>query len=92
MNMEIMIHWIYILTKINQLDAAVSLGILNETCDNETEVTIFIVNNGSNIITNIQFEIIINGQSAGIFNEQVEIESQSESSNICYSRCWIYRF
>ena len=68
----------FILTKINQLDAAVSLGILNETCDNETEVTIFIVNNGSNIITNIQFEIIINGQSAGIFNEQVEIESQSD--------------
>ena len=68
----------FTLTKIHQLDAEVSLGILNETCENETEATIFVVNNGSNIITNIQFEIIINGQSAGVFNEQVEIEYQSE--------------
>ncbi len=68
----------YLINKIYQLEAGVSLGILNETCENETEVTIYVTNNGSNIINSIQFDIIINGQSVGVFNEQVEIESQSE--------------
>ena len=33
---------------------------------------------GGNIINSVQFEIIINGESAGYFNEQVEITSLSE--------------
>ena len=70
----------YLINKIHGVEAGVSLGILNETCENETEATIYIENNGGNPITDLQFEILINGQSAGIFNEQVEIQPLSEEA------------
>ncbi|MDG1917673.1 MAG: PEP/pyruvate-binding domain-containing protein [Flavobacteriales bacterium] len=68
----------YILTKINQLDAEVSLGALNEKCNTEIEATLTIFNNGGNTINSVQFEIIINGESVGYFNEQVDVSSLNQ--------------
>ena len=68
----------YTLNKIYQLDAGVALGTLNQKCNNEVEATIIVTNNGGNTINSVQFEIIINGESAGYFNEQVDIASFSE--------------
>ncbi|MBL6657905.1 MAG: T9SS type A sorting domain-containing protein [Flavobacteriales bacterium] len=68
----------YTLTKIHQLDATVYLGTLKEKCNNEIEATITIENNGGNTINNVQFEIFINGESAGIFNEEVDISSLNQ--------------
>ena len=68
----------YVVSKIYQLDAGVSIGILNETCDNEVEATIIIENNGGNTINNVMFEIIINGESVGDFYELVEISSLAQ--------------
>jgi len=68
----------YVVSKIYQLDAGVTIGLLNETCDNEIEATIIIENNGGNTINNVMFEIIINGESAGDFYELVEISSLAQ--------------
>jgi len=68
----------YVVSKIYQLDAGVSIGILNETCDNEVEATIIIENNGGNTINNVMFEIFINGASVGDFYELVEISSLAQ--------------
>ena len=68
----------YTLNKIHQLDAGVALGTLNQKCNNEIEATIIVTNNGENTINSIQFEIIINGESVGYFNEQVDIASLTE--------------
>ena len=68
----------YVVSKIYQLDAGVTIGLLNETCDNEIEATIIIENNGGNTINNVMFEIIINSESAGDFYELVEISSLAQ--------------
>jgi len=68
----------YTLTKIHQLEAAVSIGMLNEKCNNEVEATITVFNNGDNTINSVQFELIINGESAGFFNEEVDISSLNQ--------------
>ena len=69
----------YLLTKIHQLDAGVSLATLNEKCNNDIVSTITIVNNGGNTISSVQFELVINGESAGVFNEAVDISSMSQN-------------
>ena len=68
----------YTLNKIHQLDAGVTLGNLNQNCNNDVEATIIVTNNGGSSINSVQFEIIINNESAGYFNEQVDIASLSE--------------
>ena len=68
----------YVVTKIHQLDAGVSIGGVNETCNNEIEATIIIENNGGNTINNVMFEIIINGESVGDFYELIEIPSLTQ--------------
>jgi hypothetical protein len=68
----------YVVSKIPQLDAGVSIGSLNETCNNEIEATVIIENNGGNTINNVMFEIIINGESVGDFYELVELSSLAQ--------------
>ena len=68
----------YTLNKIHQLDAGVALGTLNQNCNNDVEATIIVTNNGGSTINSVQFEIIVNDESAGYFNEQVDISSLSE--------------
>ena len=68
----------YVVSKMYQLDAGVSIGNLSETCDNEILATVIIENNGGNMINNVMFEIFINGESAGDFYELVEIPSLTQ--------------
>lgn len=70
----------YEFSKTYQLEAGVAMGILNATCTDEVEASVIVENNGDDIIESVEFEVFINGSSAGVFNEAVEIDSYSQGA------------
>lgn len=66
------------INKIPVLDGGITMGPLNVLCDNKVEANFRITNWGETTITNVQYQVLVNGQSFGIFTEEVNIPYQSQ--------------
>ena len=68
----------YVLSKNHLLDAEVHLSQLNVLCDNDVQTNIIFTNHGDETINTLEFEVFVNGESVGTFNEEVEIPFQGQ--------------
>ena len=66
------------LSKNHSLDADVYLSQLNVLCDNEVQTNILFTNLGDETIYAVEFEVFVNGESVGTFNEEVDISFQDQ--------------
>lgn len=66
------------ISKIPLLDGGISMGALNVLCDDKVEANFQISNFGETTITNVQYQVFVNGQNFGTFTESVNIPYQSQ--------------
>lgn len=70
----------FVISKLHQLEAEVSIGQLNVLCDDAVEANIIFANLGQENINNVTFEVIVNGINIGTFNETVAIPFQEQGT------------
>ena len=69
---------VFVLSKNHSLDADVYLSQINVLCDNEIQTNILFTNLGDETINAVEFEVFVNGESVGTFNEEVDISFQDQ--------------
>ena len=69
-----------VVSKIQQLDGAISIEELEVVCDDVVELTAMVTNHGETTITEVSIEILVNDQVVDLITTSVEIVSQSQES------------
>ena len=69
-----------ILSKIHELDGALSVGDVSVVCDDVVEATAIITNHGETTITEVTVEVVVNGQVVDVITSSVEIPTQNEGT------------
>ena len=70
----------FVLSNIYPLDAAVSLGQVNSTCDGQVGVSIVLSNLGEQPIEVVEILVVVNGDVVAILEETVDILSQEQEA------------
>ena len=65
----------FVLTKIYSLDAAISFGQVNATCNGQIGVNAIVSNEGEQTIESIEIEVTVNGSVVDVLQESVDIET-----------------
>jgi hypothetical protein len=68
------------ISKMYQLDGGVTMGTINSLCGDAVGVDFVVHNYGENEITNVIYEVEVNGQVVGTFNEAVSIPSGEQGN------------
>ena len=69
-----------VLSKIQQLDGAISIEELEVVCDDVVELTAMVANLGETTITEVTIEVVVNDQVVDLITTSVEIDSQNQDS------------
>ena len=69
-----------VVSKIQQLDGAISIEELEVVCDDVVELTAMVTNHGETTITEVSIEVLVNDQVVDLITTSVEIVSQSQES------------
>ena len=70
----------FVLKKIHVLDGELSIGQLAVACDEVVEVNAIITNQGETTITEVEFEVVVNGLVVDVIVATVNVPFQEESS------------
>lgn len=70
----------FILTKIHPLDASISIGQINSTCDGQVGVNVVLSNEGEQPIDVVEILVQVNGTVVEILEVAVDIDSQSQGA------------
>ena len=69
-----------ILSKINELDGAISVGEVSVVCDDVVEATAIITNQGETTITEVSIEVVVNGQIVDNIITSIDILTQDQGT------------
>ena len=62
-----------VLSKVHELDGAISVGEISVVCNEVVEVDAIVTNNGASTISEIQIEVVVNGSVVEMINTAVDI-------------------
>jgi hypothetical protein len=69
-----------VLSKIEQLDGAISIEELEVICDDVVELTAMVTNLGETTINELTIEVVVNDQVVDLITTSVEIDTQNQDS------------
>lgn len=69
-----------VLSKVHELDGAISVGEISVVCNEVVEVDTIVTNNGASIISEIQIEVVVNGSVVEVINASVDIAFQEQET------------
>ena len=69
-----------VLSKVHELDGAISVGEIAVVCDEVVEVDAIVTNNGASTISELQIEVVVNGSVVEVINTSVDIAFQEQET------------
>ena len=69
-----------VLSKVHELDGAISVGEIAVVCNEVVEVDAIVTNNGASTISELQIEVVVNGSVVEVINASVDIAFQEQET------------
>jgi hypothetical protein len=69
-----------LISKVHEIDGAISIGELNVVCDDLVQGNVIITNQGESTITDVSIQVFANGTAVDVINTSVEIPYLDQST------------